>query len=221
MYYNKELDDGDHKKIRTHINKKRFNTSIKSGFDEKKYIDEIVKKLVHMKQWYDEHRKDFIYYENCDKDVDKLWDKYEKDYDSYEKIDKNMLDSVVRRASNNLWKLVILKGCWNERTLITKEDIEEGFELIKVCINSIKGVVLKQDTAKKRQHGILYLLKDDSKTRGNLYKEMSDKLDIKSPNTQVNEVNKLLNLQLVTEFRSGRFTMVGLSERGKVELSED
>ncbi|MCK5624982.1 hypothetical protein KAI04_04020 [Candidatus Pacearchaeota archaeon] len=219
LFYCKMLAKGEHKTIRKHINKHSFNTKYRVEFNEDKFISKFLEKLRNMKKWYIEHKSDIEFEEGSDTLVDKLWDKVEADYETYFAEDKNILDSMVRRLSKYVEKLTILNGVWNMNNNIKHDQIKESFELIKICIDSVKDMVMRQDKNKKIQYSILNTIAKESISKMVLHKAMDETYKIKSPNKRTQIINQLINKDLISTFKSGRNDMLIITTKGNEYLT--
>jgi len=220
IYYDKEITDDDHHEILKHINKIRFSTNIKENYDEKEYMSLLIEKLKSMKMWYNENNKKVKYFESCDEYINQKWFEFEDSYKNILPADKMILNSMVRRASNNLNKFIMIYAAWNMKNYITKDDVNECFKIFEITIGSIKNLLAKQDMIKKQQIVVLNILKDGSKATMNLYKELEDNLGIASPSTKAKLIKKMKDLGMVTAYTDGKHTMLSLTEKGR-EFTEE
>ena len=215
LYYNKEVSNKEHKEIREFIN------NFKEWKDEEKYMLKFINKLKKMKNWYDENRTKIEMEENINIIKNKKWDKIEKDYEDYIDIDKKILNSIIRRASNNLYKLSILYATWNMKNFISHKNIDECFKLIRECISSVKEMVISQDKSKKRKYIIFNMLAKGSIPSMVFHNLLEEKLKIKSSATKSKLIKQYVDAEYITKFREGRNEMLLLTEKGKEYLLID
>lgn len=216
LYYNRELSEEEEKKIREHIINNKFNKIIK---DEKSYKALMIKKLKDIKIWYQANRK-FNMFEGGNHYINNLLDNYEKQYNVLLPQDKKIMGSIVRRASNNLYKLVVLRAIYNQRNDIYKKDVDEAFQLLKYCIDSVKDLTINQSKEKKVILGLLMMLKDESKNTMTVHHELEEKLRMKSTNARTNLIKKVKSLGFITDFQESKFTMLMITDKGREELGE-
>jgi len=216
IFYLKELSRDDHKGIRTEIVNSRFATKNKKVFNKEKYIMKLLEKLREMKKWYEENKKDIDYEEGCDIFVNDLMRITEDNYGEYMKIDLEILDSMIRREGVHLHKLCVLNAVSKKQTLISKQMIKPCYDIIMECIDSIKVLVTNQDKNKKMRFSILKLLSlKGSMPKMQIHYELEERYGLKSPNMKSAMIKKLIDLELMSTFESGRKTMVLLTDKGR------
>ena len=219
LFYNKSLTTEEHKIIRNFINKSRFNDTFKEQFNKKKYTSKLLEKLRTMKKWYDENKKKFKYAPNSDKLVEAMWEKVEKNYEGYFKGDKDILDSMVRRSANNLFKLVTLNATWNMTHDVSHAMIKENFGLIIDCIDSIKEMVVNQDKAKKVKYAILNYVSKESVSRMNIHYELETNLKMRRANDRSKFIQQLIDAEYISEYKNGRKNMLVITSKGREYLT--
>lgn len=215
LFYDKNLTEAEHKHIRKHVNKFRFNNDFKKTINVKKYMSVLIQRLKEMKKWYIENRNNFKFTDGADKFVDNLWEKLEESYTEYMPADKTILNSMVRRSANNLYKLSILNATWNMNSIIKNDMIRECFNLTSTCIFSIRDLMLNKDKSKKVKHAILSLISKSSICKTVLYNYMDTKLKIKSAATQTRYVKQLIDSGFLTTFRERSKDMLLITEKGR------
>jgi predicted transcriptional regulator len=215
IYYNKDLTQEEHDKIRTHINKSRFNNDIRKRFPEAQYFKAIEDRLRFMKMWYNENKNDIKYVDLADEYINKLWVSLEQEYKALPDVDRAILDSIIRRGSINLYKLCMLTAIWKMKTTITHEDITECFNLLRICINSVKELVLKFNKDSKQVAVILYLLKDGPKYTADIDTALETQMNLKSSRTKVKVRNKLIEMGLIYSMVDSGRTLFSITEKGK------
>jgi len=220
LFYNKILTPEEHKQIRKFINKRNFG-KIDDKFNKEEYISKFLEKLRNIKQWYQENKSQFIYEEDADILANVLWDKHENEYVNFYPEDKKILDSIVRRSSNNLEKLTKLEAIANMKTFITQNDIRKAFKLAALCTDSIKDLIVKQDKFTKRLYAILQMIEKGSVSKGMIYDELEKTFNLKSPNLRVSVLKSLIDRGFITIFKSGRNEMLTLTEKGRNYLMNE
>lgn len=219
LYYNKEITDEEHKAIVEHISNRRFNSSINENFDERKYLTLLVEKLKHLQTWYQEN-KSFKLFSDSEKYVKHLWAEYAKQYDILVYADKQIMDSIIRRAGNNLYKLAVLNAAADKRNVINKEDITKAYELVTICTDSIRLMIVGQNKIKKIIIGALMILKSGEKTIMNIHQELDDKLGLKSSATRNSIVKRIIDLGYARRREDGKYSFLTLTDLGLEELGE-
>lgn len=220
LFYDKNLTEDEHKHIRRHVNKSRFNNQFKKKVNVKKYMSEFVLRLKEMKKWYIENKNNITFEDGTDKYVDNLWEKVEDSYAEYLPEDRTILNSMIRRSANNLYKLTILNAACNMSTNVKKEMVKESFELTSTCIFSIRDMILNKDKNKKIRHGILSLISKESMPKMVLYHQMDKKFKITSSATAVRFVKQLIDAEYLKTFRDGSKDMLYITQKGKDSLDD-
>jgi len=222
IFYLKDLTDVDHKVIRKHIVKSKFNTKTEKSFNKEKYIMKLLEKLRDMKKWYEENKKDFKFEAGSDNFVDDLWEIAEANYSEFMAIDKEILNSMVRRESVHLYKLCVLDAVWRKQTLIEKKMIKSCYNIIMECIDSIKILVTSQNKDKKIKFSILKLLSlKGSMPKMQMHYELENRFKIKTSNMRSKMIKQLIDLELIGTFESGRNTMIMINEAGNSYLDSN
>ena len=217
LFYNRELSDTDHKSIRQKITMNRFSKK-ENPFNKEKYIMKLIHKLKDIRNWYNENKKEMDYEKDSDKVVNYFWDSIEEQHSDFVVVDKEVLNSMVRRLGNSLYKLSILTAVSKKSNLVTHDMIRTCSKLIEICISSIRTLVLTQDTNKKRHYVILQTISNGSISKSSLYTIMQKKLKIKHLNNCVSLLKKLIDTQYISSFKSGRSDMLTLTDKGRSYL---
>lgn len=220
LFYRKQFTHKDHKAVRRYIVNRNFNPLIIENYDEIDYINILVQKLNTMKLWYDENKNNIKYSKTIDETINYYWDKYEDSYEVLTSQDRDLLDSIVRRSTVNLDKLIKITAIWNMKTNISTGDIDICFNLLKDCIDSVKNLITSQDRSTKQIDVALLLLKDGSMKIMNLYAQLEEILNVKSEATKAKILKKIENLGYITKFKDGRDNMVMLTEKGFERVKE-
>jgi len=215
LYFNKKLEENEHKKILQHINMMKFDNTWRTNFHEKEYVTLICDKLKEIKIWYEENRNKIKFFSSCEEFVNNLWNQYELEYDVLLPADKSILNSIIRRAATNLYKLIFLSVIYKKKEIVELKDVEESFKLIKECLNSIRNLMVTINSEKKFILGLLYILKDESKNTMAVHNEMREKLGILSTNKSSQLIRRCKDAEYVTEFKNGKFTFLSLTEKGR------
>ena len=104
---------------------------------------------------------------------------------------------------------------------INKNEVSDCFNLVKVCVDSIRGLIVRQSPATKQIDTTLLFLKDGSMRVANLFRELRELgLELKSPGTQAALMKKLENLGYITRFKDGKDNMIMLTKKGEEKISE-
>jgi len=214
LFYNKNLKESEHKAIRLFTSKRNFGIN-KDDFNREKYISKLLEKLRIMKQWYTENRTKIEYEEGSDKVVNALWDKLEKEYSSFFPSDKNILNTIVRRANENLRKMTTLNTIARQKTFVTKNVIRECFEISKASFDSIKELLVKQNVTVKRTYSIMQKIASESISKSMMYEYMKDNFGIKSSGKAIKIIKDLIEREYVTVFKIGRTEMLSLTGKGR------
>lgn len=223
IFYLKDITSEDHRGIRNHIIEKNFDSDYEDDFDEEKYIMKLLEKLREMKRWYDENKNNIKKEKRSGEFIKQLVDMTEDNYIEYMQIDKEILDSMIRREINHLHKLCVLDAISRKECIITKQTIRKCFNLIMVCIDSIKVLIANQDRDKKIKFSILKLLSiKGSMPTMQLHYELENKFKIKQVNKRSNIIKQLINLNLISSYKSGKKTMLMLTEEGRdwIDMNE-
>jgi predicted transcriptional regulator len=218
LFYNKDVTEKEHRAIVEHITNHRFGGLKNKKYDEEKYIQVLVEKLKNIKIWYQENKHKIQEFKDCSTYTNYKWQELENRFAVLIKADKEIMMSMVRRSANTLYKLTRLISASNKSTEITNKNIDFCFDLICICLESIRILLLGVDKSKKMTNGILYLLLKEPLSRMNLYKLMSEMLEIKSTATQKKVVDNLFNAELITMDKVGRFELIHLTEKGRAQL---
>ena len=214
LYYDKTLSKEEHNSIQQKICEYNYNPTIREHYDEGAYYDLLLKTLKSMRTWYTENRKNIQYFKDCNLYIEHLWTELEKSYEFLPPTDRNILDSIVRRSNNNLNKLLILHAVWNKKLIIEKRDVDECFNLIKICVESIKKLILKQDSVKKKRLIVLDILKGRSLKSMDLYAKIKTQAGTKSTRTISRMISELKELGCISEFRDGNTIRLSLTPKG-------
>jgi len=220
LFYRKELSKKEHDAIRKHINFRYFDSNFKKSYKMSDYMNALLEKLKHMKLWYEENKHKIQTYENAIDTIEYRWKEYEKKYESLPKSDRVILDSIVRRAVTNLYKLLVLTAVWQMKTKLDIKDIDYCFSLLFACIDSVKDLVVSQNKYEKEINVALEILKGGSMSAGNLHKKLEDSLGVRSTATKNRIIKKLKRLGYITEFKDGKYTMYMLTDKGFEYIAE-
>jgi hypothetical protein len=221
LYYDKSLSKEEHNTIQQKICDYNYNPAIKEYYDEKAYHDLLLKSLKDMKSWYAENKSNITYFKDCNMYISHLWTELEKSYEFLPDADRSILDSIVRRSNNNLNKLLILHAVWNKKKMIEKRDVDECFNLIKICVESIKKLILKQDGAKKKRLVALDILKKRSLKTMDLHAKIRAQVGVKSTKAINRLINELKELGCITQFREGTAIRLSLTAKGADMVDND
>jgi hypothetical protein len=220
IYYDKRTTDTDHRAIVEHVNKLKFDPNTKLNFDELQYMQLLCDKLKTMKIWYNENRKQFKFFKDTHDYINYKWKTYEEGYYMMTRYDKDILNSMIRRATSNLYKLIILSSTAKMKCEISNEEVDEAFDLLSTCLDSIKELLFNMKKELKHDQAILMMLRLGSKVLGNLQREVKENLRIKSLPTINKILDKLKKLEWISEYKNGSSTCIMITEKGLNELGE-
>ena len=214
LFYRKNFTSEDHKATRHHISKRNFSQNIKQNYKEQEYMELLMDKLKQMKIWYEENKNNVVFSDNVADMVNQKWIKYEKSYGVIPGMDRLILDSIVRRSAVNLRKLVMLTAVWQMKNFVNTDDIDRCFKLLFTCIDSVKSLIANQDKVAKQNEALLYILKEQSDSTGNVYQKMEDALGVKSSATKNRIIKRVKSMGFITEYMSGHSKMLMLTQKG-------
>lgn len=215
LFYKMDLTEEGHNLILDHIINQRFANDINSEKVYKKVRMILLKKLRLMKEWYKENRNNFIYDDEISIYIKKHWRTIQNKYSILSFNDKKILLSQVRRLTDILMRLTILKACYLQQTHITIDMVRECFKIIEHCLDGLKFLILSDDTSNKNLFVALSLLKDGSITKGVYHKKMQELCDIPTRQRRVDLLERLCNLEYVTIFKDGKKEYIALTEKGR------
>ena len=206
LYYNAPLTQSLHDNI---IEKTLTNINIKSlGANVSVYFSRLIRKLNELKLWWSINKNDL--YDEFDNRsiIDYFKEKIFKLDDVYGFLDqdkKNILQAIIRRGVEHMRRLIILNMLISDKKL-KKIDVDKAVELFKICLISIKDIFLAHskrsyvEEEDKRDSNII-AMKNLIKKYGHENKIdlsyfnvlLDEHLNMKSPNTQVKWVKRLIN----------------------------
>lgn len=219
LYYNKTISKEERGKILSHINRKLYDKTWSENFNEKQYMSLLCEKLKMIRVWYNENKHKLLKFGNMHKYIDDLWAGYTQEQYVLLDSDVGMLHTIIRRSTINLEKLVKLNVISKMKPEITKEDADEVFVCIRKCLNSIKDLLGKINSAQKQMWVLLMLLKNGSKTTMTIHNELKEKCKgMSSPNLRSKLINRVKEMGFISEIPDGKFTMLMLTSKGMEEI---
>lgn len=220
LFYNKDVTQKDHERIRSYMVMNRFNSKSKVKYDKELYFSKLITKLKNLKSWWDENKKEIDFDDECKEYTNRMIINLEQEYQNMIKMDIKLLNSMLRRSIENLYRLSILSTIYKKKTKVKIEDIKEGFDLMRICLGSIRHLVINQDENKKVKYGICRLLMDGSQPTMKLYKVIEENLGVTSPNKQKKIITQLEKLEFINYFKTGNTRNYYITEKGKLFVEE-
>jgi hypothetical protein len=218
IYLDKKMTREDNWEIVKHINKMKYDETIKTNFNEEKYIALLVEKLKVMKLWYNENKYNFKFVKGTNDYVDSLWEKYISSYNILNETDADTLDSMVKRAATNLYKIMKLHAISLQSNEITTKDVDCAHSLITTSLDSVKNALLNVGREDKEITALLLILSRGDDSYGNILRQLQEKKIIKSTATLSKLIKKCEALAYINSYPSGKYTHYTVTQKGKEQI---
>jgi hypothetical protein len=218
VFLYKNITDEEDEKIFDHVQVKLYNETWKENFNRQEYISLLIRKLKNIKIWYEENKHKIKFFKEAEDHSKRIWKAYSEDFNLIVKADRDIMRSIRLRMSINLEKVIVLNAISNMKTHIDYEDVNELFNMFKVCLDSIKIFLGQIKSVDKQKFAILNILKSGSKSSMTVHDELKDKVGMKSINARCKLIRQMKELDLISEYNEGKYTMLRLTQKGLEEI---
>lgn len=202
LYYNKIMQTHERNNIDKILQSFKWNLTLRANYNHKEWMAKLETRLKQIKSWYDLNKDKIQIYDGMDNYISGLVTEYKKTYDELPEGDKSLMDAIVTRGHNTIDKLIHHNAIYKMSSKITSEDIDEAFALLRLCFDSIKGLMNTTPTTDKKINILCNVLNGGELSTMMLHKLIENKMKIKSPN----ERNKLIKIAI---------------DRGEIEVRQE
>jgi hypothetical protein len=221
LFYHKNMTKEEHDKIMEHINTMKYDVLVKKNFDESKFVAMIAERIRQSVMWYRENKLNITFSKDVPKHILFKWKSFENEYNFMSPSDQSIMNSIIRRASGNLYKIAVLNAISKRKQTVTCEDIDEVYGFVTSCVKSVRDLLLNVDKNKKKLSAILMILSEKPVTVNNMQRIMEEDLKVKSSATKASLIQKLVDLEYIIRTYNGMYEVLAITDKGRKELEEE
>lgn len=195
------------------------------------YKEELINRLVELKEWWGKNRVDWIpklreATPRLDKYIEEKVSKIKKSYNYLDDEDKMKFDAILRRGYTNIEKVAILDALVNDKK-ITKERVDIAINLFEICLESVKELVwgtkistYMDDRLDKVESAIINFINvnNGKVSTPQLNNFLENNLKIKSSRTQLKWKNRAIQRGLLRKIREGKEIYMVVIEEKEEEI---
>jgi len=213
LYYNKIMTEEDRNEIDKGLRSYKFNKNLRENYNLNKWVGLLEQKLKQIKGWYELNKDKLILYDGIDKYIeDKVID-YKNTYQELSDAEKSLLDAIITRGHNTIEKLIYLNAIYKMSNNITSDDVDETFDLINSCFDSIRLLISSTSNIEKRLAVFLNLLNDGKRSTMEMHDLLKKKLNMKSPNERMNLMKIAKERGYIEMFKESKTTFMKKIQR--------
>jgi len=220
LVFFKDVDDLTSRKIEDYIIDDRFSETDRYDYLKDEDFNKLIDELKDIKRWYTMMRKSknkVVSDKGVKEWVKKSRDIMVKECRSLSKKDRGILNTVLRRGIDIIFRLAYHNAVERKSMVISLEDVKKAFSLYKVCFLSVRDFIINLDEMSKLKYYVVEELKDGSKRKSDLNKKIAEIFDISIP-TAISKLRMLKKEGIIVEKqdeKDKRNIIVGLSRAYK------